>query len=160
MDACEGAWETRLPSPVCGQKRGGLSFRWLPEVSCSAEHGEVMQGSRIHEDNAGSGTAATAAAEAVCGSPWPPRRLGGCGLSRCSAARSGVASGEGQRLHPDGGAWLEVFKTPGRKSGAWSPCDALSAHAWGIGAEAGPGRGKDRARENRRAAGSWPEEAA
>lgn len=67
----------------------------------------------------------------------------------------GGFSDEGQQLHQDGGAWMEVFKTPGRKSQVWTLRDGSRVR--GVGAETGQGQGKDQARENRRE-GSWPEE--
>lgn len=94
---------------------------------------------------------------------WEPPAavpVGSCGSSWRSAAQSGVASGEGQRLRRDGGAWMKVFKTPGRKSRVRTLCEGSRGRVCGIGGETRWSRGKDRARETRRAAGSRPEEAA
>lgn len=94
---------------------------------------------------------------------WEPPAavpVGSCGSSWRSAAQSGVASGEGQRLCRDGGAWMEVFKTPGRKSRVRTLCEGSRGRVCGVGGETRWGRSKDRARETRRAAGSRPEEAA
>lgn len=102
----------------------------------------------------------------------PPQRRRGCvGAPGRRAGRElwfvlalscpvGVASGEGQRLRRDGGAWMEVFKTLGRKSRVRTLCEGSRGRVCGIGEETRWGRGKDRARETRRAAGSRPEEAA